>query len=550
MADQTYDVIVIGSGHNGLIAACYLAWAGLKVAVFERDFEVGGGACSEEQPLPAFLSNPCASFTRMYTSPAWEDFQLSERGAWYYTPDVNDAVLFDDGTFLVIYPVFVNPDLKETVFIEENMKKNYENISKISRKDADKAIWILEKYQKKWRNAVYEFRMTPPSPWGVKDPIERLLDDPEGGVDPAWQFMTVKQVAFDVFESTELRLLYMRYVEHTTGLFPQDVLPLSETLFQLAGCVGGSPATVVKGGVHSIAHALQKALTEHGGEFFVRKEVDEIAVENGIAKGVRLKDGSFVEARRAVVSAVPVTETFFRFLRNANVSEDLLRKVGNFSYDRGNIFWAWFALDEPPVYKGSEKEPDLNRARRCWLLPKDLDFFASREQAECFVKGIPDKLFLCIGQDTLIDSTRTPKGKHNFLVEQFTAPARFFSEREWLRIKKEFAERVMVEWQRYAPNLTREKFIDAWNNTPYDVVFRHIPEGSWTVGAMIAGQMGRLRPCYELSTGRTPIKNLYLSNATQHYGGGLRGVVGYVCYKVMAQDMGLRKIWEEKGRAF
>jgi phytoene dehydrogenase-like protein len=61
MADKTYDAIVIGGGHNGLIAACYLAWAGMKVAVFEREFEIGGGACSEEQPLPAFMSNPCAN---------------------------------------------------------------------------------------------------------------------------------------------------------------------------------------------------------------------------------------------------------------------------------------------------------------------------------------------------------------------------------------------------------------------------------------------------------------------------------------------------------
>lgn len=550
MADKSYDAIVVGGGHNGLIAASYLAWAGLKVAVFEKDFEVGGGACGEEQPLPGFLSNPCANFTRMYTSPAWEDLGLAEKGAWYLTPDVNDSIFFDDGTCLVIYPVFVNPDLKETVFLEENLRRNYENISRISKRDADKAMWILEKYQKKWRQAVAEYRMNPPTPWGVKDAIERLLEDPESGVDPAWQFMTVKQIAFDVFESTELRLLFMRYVEHTAGLFPQDVLPLSETLFQLAGCVGGSPATVARGGVHAIAHALQKALTEFGGEFFVRQEVDEIMVENGRAKGIRLIDGSFVEAKLAVVSAIPVTTTFFTLLRNASVSKDLLKKLENFSYDRGNIFWAWFALHEAPDYRGSDKNPDLNKARRCWLLPKDLDYFISKEQAECFVKGIPDKLFLCIGQDSLIDPTRTPKGKHNFLVEQFTAPARFFSEKEWLRLKREFAERVMDEWHKYAPNLTRDKFIDVWNNTPYDVTLRHIPEGSWTVGAMYAGQMGRLRPCYELSTGRTPIRNLYLCNATQHYGGALRGIVGYVCYKVMAQDLGLPKIWEQKGRPY
>ena len=53
MPDASYDAIIIGGGHNGLIAACYLGWAGMKVAVFEKEFELGGGACTEEQPLPA-----------------------------------------------------------------------------------------------------------------------------------------------------------------------------------------------------------------------------------------------------------------------------------------------------------------------------------------------------------------------------------------------------------------------------------------------------------------------------------------------------------------
>ena len=102
------------------------------------------------------------------------------------------------------------------------------------------------------------------------------------------------------------------------------------------------------------------------------------------------------------------------------------------------------------------------------------------------------------------------------------------------------------------PNLTSDKIIDAWDNTPYDVVRRNLnlPEGSWSVGAMTASQMGRYRPCVELSDDRTPIRDLYLCGATQHYGGGLRAVNGYICYKVIAEDLGLPKIWEERGRPY
>ena len=139
MADATYDVVIIGGGHNGLICACYLAWAGMKVAVFEREFELGGGACSEEQPLPAFISNPCANFTRMYTSPAWLDFRLWEKGAWYLFPEVDKATIYDDGTCIVSYPITTSPDQTtgESVFLEENFKRNYDRIARFSERDAE-----------------------------------------------------------------------------------------------------------------------------------------------------------------------------------------------------------------------------------------------------------------------------------------------------------------------------------------------------------------------------------------------------------------------------
>ncbi|MEJ2047662.1 MAG: hypothetical protein P8X92_06715, partial [Dehalococcoidia bacterium] len=289
-----------------------------------------------------------------------------------------------------------------------------------------------------------------------------------------------------------------------------------------------------------------------GGTFFVRHPVEKIIVENGVATGVRLTDGSVIKATRAVVSGVTVNMTFLDMIGREHISSDLARKIENYSYDRGNLHWAWFALHEPPDYKASAFDPDCNRVRRCWLMPKDMDYYVSLEQAECFTRGFSEKLFMCIGQETLVDPTRTPKGKHNFLIEQFTAPERFFSEKQWLQIKKDFVEEAAKQWQWYAPNLTKDKIIDAWDNSPYDIVRRNasVPEGSWPVGAMFASQMGRLRPCAELSGNRAPIENLYLCNATQHYGGGLRGVNGYICYKVMAEDLGLPKIWEERGRPY
>jgi len=311
-----------------------------------------------------------------------------------------------------------------------------------------------------------------------------------------------------------------------------------------------APGTIL-GGTHCMAHALQKAFTELGGDFFVQHEVDKILIENGKAKGIRLANGSEIAAAKAVVSGINVTQTFSRLVGKEHIEPDLARKVETFSYDRANIHWAWFALHELPNYIVSQSDPDCNKARETDLLHNDLNYYLSKYQAEIFTRGFPNKLHLYIGNDTYVDPTRAPAGKHNFLVEEFSAPARFFTGKEWLQIKRDFVNEAMKEWQTFAPNMTRDKFIDAWDNTPWDTLLRNISliEGSWSVGAMTKSQMSRYRPCPELSGDRTPIGNLYLCGATQHYGGGLRAVNGYICYKVMTEDLGLPQIWKEKGRS-
>ena len=262
--------------------------------------------------------------------------------------------------------------------------------------------------------------------------------------------MTVREIACDLFESTELRILFMRSMLTSNGCFPDDVASVAEIISQLTTTLSWNPSTVIQGGAHSIAHALQKALTELGGDFFVQHEVDKILIENGKAKGVLLTDGTEIEATKAVVSGINVTQTFFRLVGKDYISSDLVRKIENFSYDRANLHWAWFALHEPPDYRASEFDPDCNKARKCWIMPKDLDHLMSNYKDEIFTSGLPEKLYLLIGQDTLLDRTRVPEGKHNFLVEEFTAPERFFSEKEWLQIERDFVNEAAKQWQLYA----------------------------------------------------------------------------------------------------
>jgi beta-carotene ketolase (CrtO type) len=221
LSDAVYDAIVVGGGHHGTIIACYLQRAGLKTAVFERQMEIGGGACVEDLPLPGFIQNPCAHFTRFWAHPAYTDFKLKDKGLQYVFPDQNEGMVFDDETSFIGYSCLtVDLETGKESFSQENFDKTYKQIQNFSQRDAEAYAMLYEKYVKYWRGAFREYRYSPPTPYGVPDALERLVLDPDSGLEPVHQFMTGKQIAYDFFESAELRTLFMRAIETSTGCFP------------------------------------------------------------------------------------------------------------------------------------------------------------------------------------------------------------------------------------------------------------------------------------------------------------------------------------------
>ncbi len=554
MADKSYDAIIVGGGHHGTIIGCYLAYNGLEVAMFERQHELGGGACGEELPLPGFIQNPCAHFTRFYGHPAYEDFNLREKGLVYVFPEQNEGMIYDDGTSFIGYSAFrvVDKITGKAEFSQENAEKTLKQIEKFSPRDAEVTAELLEKYKKKWRAAFHEYRYSPPTPYGVQDPLEKLINDPEAGIDPVYELMTSQQLAYDTFESPELRTLFMRSVETSMGSFPQDVIGLYTYIHTLGLMLSWEPAAIVLGGTHTITHALQRAYAEMGGKFFVNSEVDKVLIENDRAKGIRLVDGTEIEARKFVVSDLGVNQTMLRLVGPDLLSSKLVHRVKNVNYDRAQLFWGNAAMHELPKYTAADINPELGPQPRLYWGPKDPDYLATRYQAEIYTQGYPSKLFILTAPDSIWDRTRVPKDKHTLLVEDFTAPKRLFSDRQWLQMKKEIVDEILRQWQVYAPNMTRDNVIGAFITTPYDVVNRNIDmlEGGWVEGAMIASQLGRFRPTPELAHYRTPVKDLYICSSNLHSGGGIGRGSSYCCYKKISEDHGLRKIWEEKGRPY
>ncbi len=552
MPDSSYDAIVIGGGHHGTIIACYLHQAGLKTVIFERQHELGGGACGEELPLPGFIQNTCAHFTRFWAHPAYSDFNLREYGLKYVFPDQNEGMVYPDGTCYVGYSAWrVDPLTGKEEFSDENVKKTYNEIARFSKNDAETYLDILGKYHRKWRAAFREYRYSPPTPWGVKNALEKLCDDPKDGIDPVYQFMTGSQIAKDLFESPELQCLFMRAILTSYGIYPSDVIGLYVFVHVIGLTLSFESASIVFGGSHTITHALQRAFSAMGGEFCVETEVDRLIVENGRAKGVRLSNGIEVEAKQLVVCDLGVPQTIFRLLGENYVTPKVARRIRNIRYDRGHAYWGNVALHELPKYKATSFNPDIGNQPRLYMGEKDPEYISWRYQVDIFTRGFPEKWYLLVAPDTIWDKTRAPEGKHTILVEDYAPPVNLFTERQWLKMKKEVEDLILKQWQIYAPNMTRDNVIEAFITTPYEHGLRNIDalNGSWSYGAMLPSQLDRFRPIPDLSSYRLPfLRNTYICSSNMHSGAGIARGSSYNCFKVIAEDFGLEKIWEKKGR--
>ena len=538
MADKAYDAVIIGGGHHGTTIAPYLAKAGLKVGVFERLDHLGGGAITEDLPSPGFRGNFCAHFTRFYGHPAYKEFNLREEGLEYTFPDANEAIVFDDGTSYVSYPAFpvVNAETGETQYSEENVKKTYEQIKRFSEADAENYLWLTEKYRTKWRPAYGKYRYSPPTPWGVPDPIEELFDDPDSGLELPMQFMTCKQIARYFFESEELRILTLRGFCTSWGAFPDDIPGIYIMISTIHLTLGWEPAAIAKGGTQAITDALVSAGKKRGVEYHINSEVQKILIENGKATGIKLLDGSEIKANQMVVSDNASPQLFQRLIGENLITDSMKRWARVYQFDRGELFWGTVGVHELPQYTAAKDNPDLNLTPRTYFCPKDLGFFEDKYQHEIFLAGIPSKMFILTAPDSIWDPSRVPEGKHSLHVEEFTCPARLFSRKEWAQMTEMWVDALFEMWADYAPNMTKDNLIVHRITNPADIQDTHLDmkEGGWCEGNCSGVQNGRFRGAP--GGYKNFIKNLYQCSSGVYGGPGIARGSSYNCYKVIAEE--------------
>ncbi|MDY6862385.1 MAG: NAD(P)-binding protein, partial [Thermodesulfobacteriota bacterium] len=203
MPDLTFDAVIIGGGNKALVTAMYLTkYGGMRVAIFEERHELGGG-WSTEEPVPGFMANTCSHVHFYnYHIPVYQDIPEWENyGARYTHTKGSIAIAYEeDDTCFVMYNSKADADQEMTA----------REIARYSKKDAETWLRIWEKCEKYWRPAIDEWMWTPAQPLGVPDAMDRLLQNPDAGIDPLWMFMSPIQVYKDVFESPEMQHAFAR----------------------------------------------------------------------------------------------------------------------------------------------------------------------------------------------------------------------------------------------------------------------------------------------------------------------------------------------------
>jgi len=519
---DAFDVIIIGSGHNGLICGSYLARTGMKVLVVERNHRIGGGLLTEQATLPGFHHNLHANFIMgLELTPYYTDLDLAGLGLELIFPDVQHGIAFPDGTALCIH---------------RDPAKTAASIARFSRKDGDRYREIYEKFTLGTREYITSSMFNCPLPPAE---IAARLNGDLGEEVKSYNQMTMYESVERNFEEAHVRTLFKLWFH----LIALENDPGTGSFFPRVHSRMDRFA-LVKGGSFRLAEVLAERFKSFGGEIVQGDHVSEITHKNGKVTGIRLEGGHSIEARQAVVSTVDPPQTL-RMVGDDGFGSGLSEKVRNFKPSPHAICTLHLALNEPPQYSAATFEPDINRTFN--VIFGVADERQLEENFEATTRGEFPPFPMGNGAcNTLFDPSYAPPGKHTAFWWPFVPyDLKDGGPDAWDTKRGEFTDRLLEVWRSYAPNLDKKNVLGTFLFTPRDTERSCINmiRGSHHVGAYSLDQIGYNRPTPELSHYRTPVEGVYLAGSGNHVGGSINGAAGYNAANVIADDLGLKKWW-------
>lgn len=526
---RTYDVIVLGAGPNGLETAAYLGKAGLKVCLLERRFEVGGGLATEEVTIPEFLHNTHATYMMMVDyAPLYKDFALEEKyNCRHVLPSPVVALPLSDGRSIAIYS-----DLEQTC----------QSIARFSQRDADSYREFYHLAEKCVDKFIAPATFVPPLP--VLDQVVALQKSEIGNTIMEYTEKTAIEIVEEFFENEHVKALMLFLACHWGVRYDMAGLGYLVLLYLNRA----SNYRLCMGGSHKVAQALNKIILENGGIVLTNQRVKRILIENGMATGVELNDGSVIKSEKALVSSLAPSQTFLELVGRDNLDGEFVKKIEGWQWEKYTLLGLHLALAEKPNFKAAEMSPEMNQAYMYVLgyeTPEEL--IADWDAIERGELRENTNIYACF--PSVHDTSMAPPGRCVGYINQMTPyELKEGAEKWWdYHFRQAHAEKCIATLRKYAPNITEDKVMDKFVSTPLDVEnkFNDMVKGSYKQGAYHVFQMGYLRPNEECSTTRTPVGNLYLCGSSCYPGGCVIWGPGYLAANAVADDLGVSKWWKE-----
>jgi phytoene dehydrogenase-like protein len=512
MSQQERDALVIGAGHNGLVAACYLAKAGLDVAVLEANDWIGG--CTSTAALvpgaPDHLINPCAQdFCLLRLSTVVEDLELRSYGYREVLVDPAYVAPLPDGETLAFW--------RDPVITAQE-------IARFDRRDARAYLRFLE-MQEAALQAGIPFILNDPT----RPPAEAISAAIRSGVrHPRYLAEVAKMVVGSAAEAIDARfrhplvrggLLSLAAVGAPVTHKGSGVNALFPSLVRHAGVA--RPI----GGAQILPDALHACLRAHGGELLIEQEVTEIAVSGGRVTGVRTAAGESFSAP-IVISAMDPHATLAELLPAGQLPDRIAARVAGIPSENGGTAYLTTHL----AYSGQLDYSRLERRRHDDLKLRNTALLCgSFEELVAAVEAasagrLPDPMPFAAVLPTGPDPSQAPAGQDTLYLWAGWAPRN--PPDGWGALAKQAGQAMVDQAARYIDGIHQleiGRFVEPW---PVLAQRTRVPNGNPYYVDLLLARNGPLRPARGLGGYTTPVRGLFLTGGGTHPGPSVSGIPG------------------------
>ena len=537
MSKNTYDAIVIGAGHNGLTAASYMAKAGLKVLVLEKNDYIGGAAVSREL-YPGWKYSNCSYVCSLLRPEIMRDLELYKYGL-QIIPYEGSATMMKNGDYYAHYH-----DHDMTV----------KSISRHSIHDAEAYDRYSRDVMRQCKIIKPLLKMTPPdlTSFKPKDIFGALefakyfaAKDELGGLGEKEIYDTIRFYTMSIsdyldeyFESDVTKAHLAGSAIIGTALGPCSPGSAYVLLHHYMGEVDGSIGSwgYARGGMGSITKAMSDCFKSYGGTIQSSSEVTNVIVKSGRAVGVATKNGDEFYAKK-VVSNLDVKRTFLKITDEKDLQPEFVERVKNFKI-RGSSGKLNIALEGLPTFPSiPEGDPGGNG---------DMHFTETIEEME----GAYDDwkrgkwstfpyVDMCLPSKS--DPTMAAPGKHFMSVFIQYVPFELANGGWNEERKQEFGNHIINRISEYSPDF-KDLIAHYEVRTPKDIHDEvGLTEGNIFQGELTMDQLMFNRPITGYAQYRAPIKDLYMCSSSTHPGGGVMGAPGANAARELLNDMSIKQ---------